>query len=144
MVTEKAIRYTGKNHDLEKLSQDIVDYLNREDYTTQRQEGPYWGGILVQARKEDLLRDIFTADRCFSILIQGQPSDFTVRVGIGRWVQNLTVAAVEATLSMGLFLLVDVPEMAWNEHVEKEIIKGIDEIIEDSATQKVAAKPADS
>jgi hypothetical protein len=132
MVTEKTIRYTNRNLNLEKLSRDIVDYLNEDGYATQREKGV--GSILIQAQKEDILRDIFTADRCFSILIQGQPNDFTVQVGIGRWVQNLTVAALEAAISAGLFLLLDIPEMAWNEHIENKIIKGIGQIIEDSTT----------
>jgi len=51
-------------------------------------------------------------------------------VGIGRWTQNLVTAAVEAILTTGVFLIVDIPEMAWNEHIENKIIKGIDQIIE--------------
>jgi hypothetical protein len=133
MVTEKTTRCTNKNLNLEKLSEDVVDYLNGDGYATQRERGV--GSILIQARKENMLRDVFTADRCFSILIQGRPDDFTVQVGIGRWIQNLTVAALEAAISAGLFLLVDVPEMAWNEHIENKIIKGIGQIIEDSATK---------
>ena len=75
------------------------------------------------------MRDIIDADRAFSILIAGKPNDFSIRVGIGKWVQNLAVGAVEAVLTPVLFLTVDVPEMLWTREVEKGIIKVITGIV---------------
>ena len=75
------------------------------------------------------MRDIITADRAFTITISGQPNDFTVHVGIGKFIQNLAVAAVETLLLSVLFLAVDVPEMLWTRHVENEIIKQITQIV---------------
>jgi len=86
-------------------------------------------GIVIQAQKAGILRDIITADRAFSILITGEPNDFSIHVGIGKFIQNLAVAAVETILITWLFLAVDVPEMLWTEHVEKGIIKEITEIV---------------
>jgi hypothetical protein len=50
-------------------------------------------------------------------------------IGIGKLVQNLAVAAAETILLTGLFLAVDVPEMLWTRHVEKEILHRIVELI---------------
>ena len=75
------------------------------------------------------MRDIITADRAFSILIAGQPNDFSIHVGIGKWIQNLAVAAVEAVLISMLFLAVDVPEMLWTREVEKRVIEEITGIV---------------
>ena len=75
------------------------------------------------------MRDIITADRAFTITISGQPNDFTVHVGIGKFIQKLAVAAVETLLLSALFLAVDVPEMLWTRHVESEIIKEITQIV---------------
>jgi len=75
------------------------------------------------------LRDIITADRAFSIVIAGQPNDFTIHVGIGKWIQNIAVAAVETILISWLFLAVDVPEMLWTREVEKTIISEINLIV---------------
>ena len=86
-------------------------------------------GIIIQAQKAGFLRDIITADRAFTILIAGQPNDFTIHVGIGKWVQNLAVAAIEALLTYMLFLVVDVPEMLWTREIEKGIIKKITQIV---------------
>jgi len=121
------LHFTGKNKDLNALSQQIVQQLSTEGYKTQSKNAPL--GIVIQAKKAGILRDIITADRAFSILITGQSNDFAIHVGIGKWIQNIAVAAVETILLSWLFLAVDVPEMLWTEHVEKKIIKEINQIV---------------
>jgi hypothetical protein len=44
-------------------------------------------------------------------------------------IQNLGVAAAEAIILSGLFLAVDVPEMLWTRHVEKEILNRIVQLV---------------
>jgi hypothetical protein len=127
LVSEKVLHFTEKNKDLSQLSQQIVSQLNSEGYKTQMATPPL--GIVIQAKKAGILRDIITADRAFSITITGQPNDFTIHVGIGRWIQNIAVAAAETILLSWLFLAVDVPEMLWTTHVEKTIIKEIKQIV---------------
>jgi len=121
------MHFQGKNKDLNQLSQQIVQQLSTEGYKTQSTTKPI--GIVIQAQKAGILRDIVTADRAFSILITGQPNDFSIHIGIGKWIQNLAVAAAEAILLSWLFLAVDVPEMLWTEHVEREIVKEITQIV---------------
>jgi hypothetical protein len=127
MVSEKVLRFTDKNKDLNQLAQQVVQQLNSEGYKTQMATPPL--GIVIQAKKAGILRDIITADRAFSILITGQPNDFSIHVGIGKWIQNIAVAAVETVLLTWLFLAVDVPEMLWTRHVEGQIIKEITQIV---------------
>ncbi len=86
-------------------------------------------GIIIQAQKAGILRDIIAADRAFTIVVGGQPNDFTVHVGIGKWVQNIAVVAVETLFLSALFLAVDIPEMLWTRHVENEIVKEISQIV---------------
>jgi len=86
-------------------------------------------GNIIQAQKAGILRDIIAADRAFTILISDQPDDFTVHIGIGKWVQNIAVAAVEILLLSTLFLAVDVPEMLWTTHVENGLVKEITMIV---------------
>jgi hypothetical protein len=127
LVSEKVLRFTGKNKDLNQLAQQITQQLNSDGYKTQSAAAPL--GTVIQAKKAGILRDVITADRAFSILIAGQPNDFTVHVGIGKWIQNIAVAAVETIFLTWLFLAVDVPEMLWTQHVEKTIIKEINQIV---------------
>ena len=127
MVSEKILHFTNKNKDLNQLANQVIQQLNSEGYKTQSASAPL--GFVIQAQKAGILRDIITADRAFSILIAGEPNDFMVHVGIGKWIQNLAVAAAETILLTWLFLAVDVPEMLWTRHVEGTIIKEITQIV---------------
>ena len=130
MVTEKVMRFQGKNKELEDLSRQISTYLESEGYKVQSTSfsSASGSGFVVQAKKENILRDIITADRCFTITLAGQPNDFTVKIGIGKWIQNVAVAIVEAAILSAFFLAVDVPEMLWNVHVENTIAKKITQL----------------
>jgi hypothetical protein len=128
MVAEKVMHFQGKNRDLNQLTQQIVQQLQSEGYKTQNATKPV--GMVIQAQKAGILRDIIAADRAFTILLTGDPNDFTIHIGIGRWVQNLAVTAAEALLLSWLFLAVDVPEMLWTTHVEKGLAKEIQTIVD--------------
>ncbi len=52
------------------------------------------------------------ADRALSLVISGDPSDYTVCFGIGKWLQGLGVAVFETLLLPDLFLVADVAESA--------------------------------
>ena len=87
-------------------------------------------GRAIQAQKAGILRDIITADRAFTIMITGQPNDFTVHIGVGKSVQNLAVAAAEVIFLSLLFIAVDIPEMVWTCRVEGGIAKEITDIVD--------------
>jgi len=126
-ISEKVLHFTDKNKDLNQLSQQIVTKLQSDGFKTQSTSSPT--GYVIQAQKAGIPRDIITADRAFTILITGQPNDFTIHIGIGKWIQNLAVAAAETLLLSWLFLVVDVPEMLWTKHVESTIIKEVNQIV---------------
>jgi len=124
MVSEKVVQFQNKNKDLKQLSGQIVQMLQQDGYKTQENaNAPV--GIVIQAQKGGILRDIITADRAFTIMITGEPNNFAVHIGIGKFIQNLAVAAAETLLLSALFLAVDVPEMLWTRHIEGEILKRI-------------------
>lgn len=128
VVAEKVVHFHDKNKDLAALGQQIEDMLQDDGYKTQINKSAT-RRIVIQATKASILRDIITADRAFTILITGDPNDFVVHIGIGKLVQNLAVAAAETILLTGLFLAVDVPEMLWTRHVEKEILHRIVQLV---------------
>ena len=128
MVSEKMVRFQNKNKDLNQLAQQITSMLDQDGYKTQMtSNSPV--GIIIQATKAGILRDIITADRAFTIMISGNPNDFAIHIGIGRFIQNIAIAAVEALLLSLLFLAVDIPEMLWTVHVEKEILNKIIQMV---------------
>jgi hypothetical protein len=113
--------------DLNQLAQRISDQLKTDGYRVQSASQPV--GIIIQAQKAGILRDVITAERAFTILVTGQPNDFSVHVGIGKWIQNIAVAAAELFLLSALFLAVDIPEMLWDVHVEHNIVKKIQNLV---------------
>jgi hypothetical protein len=132
MIGDETIPYQGRNTDLNALKDGIVDYLQGDGFKVQvpKSSGGEW---LIQAQKGGFLREIISAERAPNIMIQGQPNDFSVRVGIGKWIQNAAVTAVETIAIAEIFLPVDVAEMAWTVHVENKVIRKIDELVQSTA-----------
>ena len=128
MVGEKVQQFTGKGTDLNDLQSKIETYLKSEGFTTQTSPSSPHGNV-IQAKKGGWLAGIVDADRALSIVISGDPNDFTVRIGIGKWLEHLAVAAIETLLISDLFLVVDVAETAWNIEIEDKLVKQIVSIV---------------
>ncbi|EQD73756.1 hypothetical protein B1A_04793, partial [mine drainage metagenome] len=64
-----------------------------------------------------------------TVTIAGSPSDFTVRVGIGKWLEHLGVAAIETLLISDLFLVIDVADAAWNLEIENKLLADLTSFI---------------
>lgn len=124
--------YNGRNMDFSALKDGIVRYLQGDGFKVQVPKSS-GGGWLIQAQKGGFLRELITSERALNIMIVGQPNNFNVRVGIGKWIQNAAVTAVETLALSELFLPLDVAEMTWTVHVEDKIIKKIDEIVQSTA-----------
>jgi hypothetical protein len=127
-IGEKVLHYENKNADLAALQGKIEEYLKGDGFQMQS-SAPSPHGNLIQAKKGGFLSSVIAADRAMTILIDGEPNNFTVRIGIGKWLEHLGVTAVETLLLSSLFILVDVPEMAWNLHIENNLAKQIDSFV---------------
>ena len=114
--------------DLEKLSGKIESYLKEDKWNVQVGKAENEGKI-IQARKSGILRDIIAADRSLTIMLSKTPKGIKVEMGVGKWIQNLAVTAVETVLLTGIFLVVDIPEMLWNAEIENKVQKKIDEFV---------------
>lgn len=125
---DKSLHFQGKGTDLSALQQKIEEYLKSDGFSVQS-SAPSGQGSVLQAKKGGFLREVVDADRALTILISGEPNDFTVRVGIGKWLEHLGVAALETLLISELFLVVDVGETAWNFEVESKLVKQIESLV---------------
>ena len=128
MIGEKVQHFQGKATDLGDLQSRIASYLQSEGFTVQTSPASTNGNV-IQAKKGGFLDEVIDADRALSILVSGDPNDFTVRIGIGKWLQHLGVAAVETLLLSDLFLVVDVGETAWNFEIEDKLAKQIESLV---------------
>ncbi len=138
MKASKTMRYQNRNVDLNKLRSDIVAYLQTDGFKIQQ---PKQGQsqMLIQAQKGGFLREIISSERALNIMLSGTSNDFTVQIGIGKWIQNIAATAVETLLITELFLPLDVAEMAWNFEVENKLAKKIDEMVQSQSTATVKA-----
>ncbi len=128
MIGEKVQQFQGKHTDLGQLQGQIESYLKSEGFTVQTSPGGTHGYVL-QAKKGGFLAGLIDADRALTILISGDPDDFTVRTGVGKWLERLGIAAVETLLISELFLVVDVAEMAWNVEIEEKLAKKVASLV---------------
>jgi hypothetical protein len=124
MLGDKEERFQDKGTDLKALQSHIEEYFKADGFTVQT-SAPSDQGAVIQAKKGGFLREVIDADRALTVTTTGSPADFTVRIGIGKWLQHLSVAAIETLLLGDLFLVVDVAETAWNIEIEDKLVKDI-------------------
>ena len=128
MIGEKELHFQGKGTDLAGLQTKIDSYLQGEGFTVQT-SAPSEQGTVTQAKKGGFLSGVIAADRALTITITGDSNDFTVKMGIGKWLEHLGVTAAEVLLLTPLFLAIDVPEMAWNVEIENKLAKQIETFV---------------
>jgi hypothetical protein len=129
-IFEREKEYTLQTSlDLDKLSGDLTKYLSDDGWTVQSANTS--NGKLVQANKGGILREIFAADRALTILFTREsPEKLKVGIGIGKWLENVGTTIIEAAVLSTIFLVVDIPEILWNYHIEKVVMKEIDSLVE--------------
>jgi hypothetical protein len=127
-IGEKVLHFQNKGSDLTTVQLKIENYMKNEGFSVQSSPRSTHGTV-IQAKKGGFLRGLIDADRALSIVISGNPNDFTVRIGIGKWLQHLGVAALETLLISDLFLVVDVAESAWNLEIEDNLVKQIEAFV---------------
>ena len=128
MIGEKVMHFQGKTTDFSELANKVSSYLQSDGFSVQA-SAPSAQGTVLQAKKGGFLRGVIDADRALSVFISGQPDDFTVRIGIGKWAEHLAVAAIETLLISDLFLPVDVAESAWNFEIEDKLAKKMETFV---------------
>jgi hypothetical protein len=127
-IGEKVMHFQNKESNLSTLELKIKNYLTNEGFSVQSSP-PSTHGIVIQAKKGGFLREVVDADRALSIMLSGSSNDFTVRIGIGKWLQHLGVAALETLLISDLFLVVDVAESSWNFEIEDRLVKQVEAFV---------------
>lgn len=128
MIGEKVLHFQGKGANFDALPASIASYLESDGFTVQ-QSPPSTQGTVIQAKKGGFLAGLVAADRALSVVISGSADDFTVRLGVGKWLEHLGTAVLETLLLSDLFLLVDVGEMAWNVEIEDKLAKKIESLV---------------
>jgi hypothetical protein len=124
VIGKKELHFQGKSKDPAAVQAHIEEYLKNDGFKTQT-SAPSDQGVVIQARKGGFFRDVVDADRSMSIMIKGTADDYTVSIGIGKWLEHLGIAAVETLLLSDLFLVIDVAESLWTIEIEDKIVKDL-------------------
>jgi hypothetical protein len=124
MIGDKVERFQGKGKDPSAVQSHIEEYLKSDAFTVQTSAASAQG-VVIQAKKGGFLRGVVDADRAMTITITGSPDDFTVHIGIGKWIEHIGVAVIETLLISDLFLVVDVGETAWNFEIEDKLVRDL-------------------
>ncbi len=124
-IFKKEIEITTSK-DLQTVTSSFENFLKENGWKTQSKvEG---NKAIVQAQKAGILRDIVAAERALTFTLEDDNGKLKVNVGVSKWLMDLGVTALEVIFLSELFIFVDVPEMVWNEHVEKELMQQLEAI----------------
>jgi len=119
--------YRDKNCDLDVLNKQIESWFLDQGYEVQSNKAE--GSWCLQAQKTEGWRKAVGASRAFTILILGQPNDFSIEVGTGEWASNLVAGGVAAVLTGGVSIIGSGLATGWAKKIEGDIWKFIEEQI---------------
>ncbi len=120
--------FVNKRMSVDKLADDLEEYFQNAGYTTQRADKG--DSHLIQAQKAGILRDLIAGDRAFTVLISGDPNKVKVSIGVGKWLQNLTVSVLEALVLTPLVFFLEIPVSLWSYEIEVKLWQFIDKQVE--------------
>ena len=120
--------YVGKGCNLELLAGSIEEHFEIERYEIQSSKSD--GGWVIQARKSGLFRELLAADRAFTVTVTGEPNNFRVSFGIGKWTQNIAVAVLEGIALWPVLFFVEVPISLWSYEIEREFWGYVEQKVE--------------
>ncbi|MCL6015036.1 MAG: hypothetical protein M1323_05360 [Candidatus Thermoplasmatota archaeon] len=84
---------------------------------------------ILQAQKFGILRGLIAADRALTFVFTAESGgQVKVNVGVGRLLGDITITAIEVILLSEIFIVIDIPEIAWSDHVEKELLNELQTI----------------
>lgn len=120
--------YIGRKLSLQKLAESVEEYFSNQGYETQ--SAKFDDGWVIQARKTGILRNLLAAGRAFTITITGKPESFKVSIGIGQWMQNISIAVLEAVALNPAVLFIEIPISLWSFEIERKFWKFVEQEIE--------------
>lgn len=111
--------YSGKNYDLRKLNELILQFFKEENFEVQHRT--HRRGFFIQARKGGMLRTLLAMNRAFTLIIEGEPSDFRIKIGIADWMKEPSEKMIESFFLSPMLAYTEVPEALWSYELEHQL-----------------------
>lgn len=111
--------YVGKKVNLDKLQTLIGNFFREEGFRVQCGKHPK--GFLVQAKKGGVFRTLLSANRSYTILIEGHASNFKIRMGVADWLSDLGTASMEPLFESPMIAFGETPEALWSYELEHQL-----------------------
>lgn len=124
-----AIReYHEKTVDLCGLEKLIIDFFKEERFKTQSTK--ISKGILIQARKGGIYRPVLSTDKAFTLIVEGNSTDFKIKIGIGKWMNNIESEVLDTFQLNSNKGFIETPEALWAYEIEHHLWHFIENQIE--------------
>jgi hypothetical protein len=113
------LTFLDKNCNLASLQKDIEAWFIERGFETQstQRETMYF----VQARKKGTIRALAGASRSLFVKIEGEPKNFKVATGTGKWVENLAATVITGFFTLGLTWVTGALLAGWQKKIESDL-----------------------
>lgn len=113
------LRFDAKNVDLNVLVENIEKWFKNKKFVTQvLQAESKW---LIQATKQSIWRTITASARAYSVRVDGSPNEFTIEIGVGKWINNTASLAIITVLSGTILLPFCGTATIWSKKISRDL-----------------------
>lgn len=121
-------RYVDKNIDILTLNAHVLKWFRDRKFKTHIMVNG--DKTLIQGEKKGWARTVTACNRSLNVLIEGTTSDFTVKVGSGKWTINTTSVVIGTFLTGGASVGLTGLACAWTFKLKVELHRFINDTIE--------------
>ncbi len=116
-MTQKT--FPAVSSDLQQLATDLKGWFIANGFEVQAADNQ--GVHLLQARKTSNIRTLLGTNQAFNVRIEGTSGEYTVDIGTGKWVENLTGAGLTGLFTGGVTWLTAAGGAAWIKKLEADL-----------------------
>ncbi|MEM0158588.1 MAG: hypothetical protein QW812_03660 [Thermoplasmataceae archaeon] len=120
--------YIGKRANFDDLSDMVTDFFKEEGFKIQSMKHP--SGNIVQARKGGIFRALLGNNDAFTLIIDGHPAHFRIRLGVSEWLDRNSSGDLDQFFVFPFKRFKDIPEALWAYELEHHLWHYIENQIE--------------
>jgi hypothetical protein len=133
--------FPAVNVDLQQLATELKAWFVANGFEVQVADNQ--GIHLLQARKTSGLRTLLGTNQAFNVKIEGTTGEYTVDIGTGKWMENLTGAGLTGLFTGGITWLTAAGGAAWVKKLEGDLWSWFDmRNVQNRAAPAPATAPA--